>query len=393
MGGCFVYRVVIPFNELKRFGVEYVPLPELPNDPFTDDFAELCRFMDQFDLIVVQRCYKYHVVKLIKSACEILGKKMIFETDDDYFHLPPSNPCYPELAQPNAIAGYIEVLKMADAITVSTKELKDVLYPFNKNIHVFANNVESIFSGEVGRPARAYSKEVVNEEGKVQILNLHGLSSIPAYWVNPNKGNEKGRVVRIGYSGTPSHREDWETIRYQFEKLIKKYESKIWIVFIGDKYFYDKTVNAPGRKIHVPVSQYQMYLYHLRNVDIGLAPLTPNMFNMSKSPIKAIEYAMWGVPAVLPHYVTYTREFTSEVNCLTYYNGQEWFEAMEELINNQQLRENMGQAARDHVAKNRLEKFYAQDRYDFYASMVAKPKRFFPVPITENPYLQVGNTP
>lgn len=374
LGGCFEYRVRIPMNELKRFGVQYVALPELPNNPFGDDFSELCRYIDQFDLVILQRCYKIEVATVIKSACEILGKKLVFETDDDYFHLPQSNPCYAEMARPGMLQNYARILQMADLVTVSTKELKDTIYRFNKNVQVLENNVESILSGEQGEPARAHSVEVV-ENGKVKLNAAHGLVSIPSYYTENGK---KNRVVRIGYSGTPSHHEDWETVRFAFEKLIKKYESKIWIVFIGDKYFFDKTVNASGRKMFIPVSQYQLYLYHLRNIDIGLAPLVPNIFNMSKSAIKAVEYGMWGTPAVVPHYVTYTRSFTNGLNCLSYYNAQEFYECLEELINNHELRTKLGTAARDLVATKHLERDHAQKRFDVYEALVSSStsKRF-----------------
>lgn len=369
---------MIPFGELKRFGVQQVSQPELPNDPFGgNDFAELCRYIDQFDFVLVQRCYRYDVVKIIKDACDILGKKMVFETDDDYFNLPLSNPCHKDMNTPGTLAGYAKILGMADMITVSTKELKDTLYKYNKNIVVLPNNVENIWVGEKGNICRGYAKEVADEKGNVRIASQHGLVSVPSFWQDPKSG-DKNKVIRIGYTGTPSHHEDWETVRYYFEKLIKKYHSKIWIVFIGDKYFYDKTVEAPGRKIHVPVSQYNMYMYHLRNLDIGLAPLVPNMFNMSKSPIKAVEYGSWGVPSVLPHYTTYTRDFTPMKNCMTYYNGKEFYEAVEELINNHELREELGRAARDLVATTRLERLHAQTRFDAYQSLITQRKVFTP---------------
>lgn len=381
LGGCYIYRVQIPFAELKRQGVSFVPMPELPNNPWGNDFDELLRYIGQFDFVVVQRCYKIEVVRVIKTACEVLNKKLVFETDDDYFHIPPSNPCHAELAKPGAREGYAQILAMSDMVTVSTKELKDTIYPFNKNVIVLPNNIENVFCGTEGPPARAYCKEVPDGEGKIRIPNTHGLINIPSYWETPPPNRKKDRVVRIGYSGTPSHYEDWETIRHQFDRFVKKYAHKCWFVFIGDKYFYDKTMEGAGRKMHVPISSYSTYLYHLRNLDIGLAPLAPNLFNMSKSPIKAVEYGAWGVPAVLPHYVTYTRDFTNGLNCLTYYNAREFFDVLEELVNNHELRERLGQAARDHVAQNRIEALHSETRFNAYASLIAKKAKRFEVAV------------
>lgn len=277
--------------------------------------------------------------------------------------------------------GYAEILGMADLITVSTKELKDTLYMFNKNIVVLGNNLETVFCGETGDPIRAHSREIVDANGKLSIPNMHGLVSCPSYWEHPQT-KERSKVVRIGYTGTPSHKEDFETIHYQLEKFIDKYQAKIWLIYIGDKYFYDKTLNAKGRVIHIPVSQYSMYMYHLRNLDIGLAPLSPNLFNMSKSPIKAVEYGAWGVPGVLPHYVTYTREFTNRHDCLTYYNGREFYECLEELVHNPELRAELGRNARDTVANRRLEKHHSAARYHAYRELLESSKalkQFAPV--------------
>ncbi len=59
-------------------------------------------------------------------------------------------------------------------------------------------------------------------------------------------------------------------------------------------------------------------MFNIRNIDIGIAPLAPTIFNMSKSDIKAVEYGSWGIPSLLPRYVTYSRNFVEEENCLMY---------------------------------------------------------------------------
>lgn len=360
---------------LGKYDVVYSTHPELPNNPWGDDFSEVCRLIEAYDIVIVQRCYKFEVVRTLRIACDLLGKKLIFETDDDYFHLPTSNPCHQEVNQPGVLRGFVEVLRLADLITVSTQELKDVVYRFNKNVEVLPNNLETVNSGFAGRPSRAYGAEIVKEDGTVTIPNQHGLVSIPAYY--RDKMGAKKRVIRIGYTGTPSHHEDWETVRYSFEKLVKKYEGRIWVVFIGDRYFYDKLEAGSKRKIHIPVAPYYHYMQHIRNFDIGLAPLVPNVFNMSKSEIKALEYGSWGVPSVLPHFVTYTRTFTHQKNCLTYYNSHEFFECLEELINNDQLREDLGAAARDLVMNSRLESQHALRRYEVYKTMILPPVKTF----------------
>lgn len=365
----FEYRVRLPFAALQKYDVSVTPLPELPNNPFlNNDFGEICRFVAQFDLTIIQRCYKIGIVKTVRDACDMVGRKLIFETDDDYFNLPPQNPCFPEMAAPGVLEGYKEILRMADMVTCSTQELKEVLHPYNNNIHVLPNNLEEVFCGDQGPPARGYMEEVMGPDGKVFIGQAHGLVQVPSYVKLPDQ--TKFKTIRIGYTGTPTHREDFATVHHALEKILDKYGTKIWLIYIGDRYFYEKTNNARGRVIHIPVSQYQLYMYHIRNIDIGIAPLVPNIFNQSKSPLKAMEYAAWGIPAVLPNFVTYNREFTHGENSLMYYNSHEFYEHLEELIHNEPLRNKLGQAARDHVAANRLERQHAKRRYDLYRTML-----------------------
>lgn len=363
-------------------------VPELPNNPWGNDLQELVRFVAQYDFVVLQRTYNLYVMRQIRKACDILRKPLIYETDDDYLHIPESNDASKEINNPKVMAEYLEILRLADAITVSTEQLKKVLYPYNKNIKVFPNNLEQIGCGEWGEPCKAYLKQE-QEDNRVVMLNRHGMVGVPAFmekiyiddYLKKEVKREKIRTLRVGYTGTPSHKEDFETIRHTLDKLMDKFHMKIWMVFIGDKYFYNLLSKGRGRVVAIDSSKYHTYMQHIRNLDIGLAPLTPNIFNMSKSPIKALEYASWGVPAVLPNYITYNREFTNEKNCLMYNNSREFGECLEEMLNNDELRLRLGKNARDHVQQNRLERDHAKERYEFYKGLVdsmPKFKMFYP---------------
>jgi len=363
----------------------------LPNDPFAgNDFAALCRLIQQYDLVILQRCFKYEVFAPIKAACELLGVKCVFETDDDYFNIPPSNPCYAEVSTTLARTNYAKILSSADAVTVSTEELANIIRPFNPNVHVFPNNMENVMCGDFLKPCRGYSAEKMDGKGNTIIEAQHGMVVMPAFF-REKQQTKIHRTIRLGYSCTPSHREDFKTIKFAPDKIMKKYEGRIWLFLMGDvplekgqnPWFQSQMTEGAGRIVSVPPQQYMMYLYQLRNIDIGLAPLIPDIFNMSKSPIKAIEYASWGIPAVLPNFITYTREFTHEKNSLMYYNSGEFQGAVEELINNDDLRERLGAAARDHVVQNRLERLHSQERFEFYQGLIAAKrfKQFHPTPV------------
>ena len=156
-------------------------LPELPNNPWGNDLQELVNLISQYDLVVLQRSISYPVALALRKACDILRKPLVYETDDDYLHIPPSNPAHKEMINSESVGAYIEILGMVDYITVSTEELKRVLYPFNRNIKVFPNNVETIYCGEWGGVHKAYHKAQQGPDSKVMLLNRHGMITIPAY--------------------------------------------------------------------------------------------------------------------------------------------------------------------------------------------------------------------
>lgn len=367
--------------------MEVTYLSELPGSlgSIGADFNQLLGLIAQYDLVIIQRCYLYLTCKIVKDACDFLRKPLVFETDDDYFHLPETNPGFkPIVEDPTILGGYAEVLKMVDAVTVSTQELKNVIYRFNKNVHVFPNNIDMIYCGEYGPPRKGESVEKAGDNGKLNIKSDHGLITIPSYYMasDDNMSKKTGktypkRVVRVGYTGTPTHKEDFETIARSLEKVIEKYKGLIWNIFIGDEYFYQRVNKGIGRLLHIKECPYQLYMFQIRNFDIGIAPLAPNLFNMSKSPIKAIEYASWGIPSILPNYITYTREFTNGVNCLTYNNSREFTECLDTLIGDENLRLKLGQAARDHVRNNRLERSHAERRFNFYRELIEKKGKLF----------------
>lgn len=365
LAGCYHYRVKVPFGELKRFGVTYNWVPFLPNSLNMSFMDTLIRFIHPYDVVNVQRCYKYPLINALRQACDIMGKPLIFETDDDYLNLPPYNPCSVEMKTEDAREGFKEILRMADMVTVTTEELKNIYYPFNKNIKILPNNLENVHQ------YRDFIEGTADKDGKFKIEPTLGLYSIPSVIKG---GGKRERIIRIGYSGTPTHQIDFKTIEFYWWKLLKKYKKKICVVYIGDQYFaqlHQENMKGEGvNSVFIPTMMYELYYLNLRNLDIGIAPLMPNIFNMSKSPIKAVEYGSWGIPSVLPNYITYNREFTDGKDCLMYHSGQEFYDAMSELIENEILRERLGENAREYVLQNRLEHLYSEERFNIYKDVV-----------------------
>jgi glycosyltransferase involved in cell wall biosynthesis len=372
-GGCYHYRVRIPFVELRRFGIEADVYPYLPHDPGKDDFETFINFVHPYDLVVIQRCFKLGIIWHLRRACDVMGKKIVFETDDDYLHIPLHNPCAIEFEKPRAVSEFLQVLQLADHLTVSTEELKRVYYRYNRNITVLPNNVEGVhFFKDAGEMP-------TDEEGRYKPVITHGFVHIPAYAKTPDGGSH--RIIRLGYTGTETHRRDFETIKGSWFRILKKYAHRVQAVYLGDMYFPKMHEDMLGRQnmFHINNMDYFLYFCNIRNLDIGIAPLEINLFNMGKSPIKALEYGAWGIPAVLPNYITYDRTFEHRKTAMLYTNRDEFEANLTELIENPELRKDIGNNARAMVDTHRTEKINAERRYELYKHLVdtSRPIKMF----------------
>lgn len=397
-----IFTCLQPNRALVRYGVHVdyqCTLPSLETAPGTSEQALLTQ-ISRYDMVHLQRVTMLPIVKMIKNICHLLDKPLVGIFDDNYIHLEPSNPCffscsltglpqtYRELinegktAEAEALVPALlqdrsqgleqlkESLGLYDLLIVTTEELREAYLPYNKNIKVLSNNVEQVF------PERDTTVETLDENGRFLIESKFGLVTVPGfYYETPEK---LARVLRIGYSGTETHRNDFDsTIRNSWTKLVKKYAADKWFIYIGDPYFAETSYYAENtRKIHIPAAAYETYRLNLRNLDIGIAPLSPTPFNMSKSDLKVMEYASWGIPSVAPDYITYSRNWQHGVNCLLYKNEAEFLEYTELLFTNEALRRKLGKNALAYVTENRMESMWAEKRYNIYCDLIASKPKF-----------------
>ena len=215
------------------------------------------------------------VLTLIKKS----GKKIIWEIDDDIWHIPDWNGC--NVYTPDRLETIRQTLLLADEVVVSTHELKNV----------------------IGR-------------GSV-CPNLVDLDSWPEQNHEPPERDE----IRILWSGSIHHAEDLKEIAPALDVILEAIPESV-VYFQGDIpesmasfnrfQFSHLGFMVPhkryGNRVKliepVPLEQYWQTLCDIEP-DIGLAPLNDCQFNQSKSCNKAYEYYMAGatvVAADLPPY-------------------------------------------------------------------------------------------
>lgn len=403
------FTVQQPSKYLLQYGIytDYAcVLPSSESGPGTS-FEALVSQINRYDLIAVQRVTQVGIMQLIRNVCDLLGKPLVLFVDDDYLHLEPHNPCFfstslhlPIMQQYRALQeagkydeanilrpqldierlrGQAELKKaweMPDHVIVTTEELADVIRPYNKNISVFPNQMERVYW------ERDYALEEIDENGGLKIPTMaFGMGTVPAFFPTFNDKREytgPQRLIRIGYSCTPTHKADYLTILDGLNRFAKKYGPQVRFVFIGedpnpnspDYRWFSRQIEAQDRIISMPPTEIAVYNMNLRNLDIGIAPLEPTIFNMSKSDLKAIEYSSWGCLPVVPKFTTYSRSFVDGKTALFYHDSDSLYKALEYAITHETDRRRIANAARKFVATDRLEEFHSERRAKLYDSIV-----------------------
>jgi glycosyltransferase involved in cell wall biosynthesis len=299
-GGCGFYRVLQPAGFLKFV---------LGHDVKVAFRFKVDELLD-YDLIVFQRQYTPKVLE----AVEVLhrqGKKVIYEIDDDLWHVPPENQAR-TYWQADRIAAAEAIMQACDAITTSTEPLAELLRKHNKNVFV-----------------------------------------VPNYIPDVNPLEKFDSVIRVGWSGSESHKVDFNSeLTGALKDIKKKYKQRVELLFCGwipDDLVGQVTFYEPVLPIH-----YLGFLNELR-LHIGIIPSADIQFNQSKSNLKFLEYSITKTASVASAIYPYVKTMKEETGILVK-NGtyDEWFNVIDRLIQDRELRNRIADNAYEFVRNNYL---------------------------------------
>ncbi len=222
---------------------------------------------EYFDVFVTQRQYRPEAVPFVEQL-KALGKTVVGELDDDFWHLHPGQPSAPVLvrqrqAEPQRARGLAEVVQLPHRVD---EPLAQILKRFNPKVIVLPN-----------------------------MLAVRALAGAPRTVQGRQAGRRLGGRRAPQGRRRPSGRHDGTDPRQPPQRRVPP----------GG----DEGLPLPPRpeiKIlqPVPVEQYPKLL---AGFDIGLAPLIDSPFNRCKSDLKYVEYGKVGVPAVFSKVGPYTR--------------------------------------------------------------------------------------
>jgi hypothetical protein len=308
--GTAYWRLNLPLVELASQGHDCMTADQLP---------ECVQHDAEADVFIASRTALAGPSSFFQQACREAKMLCVYETDDDFTTIDPSNRVAYELfSRPEVQASIRTNLAMAHLVTTSTDHLASVLGQFTSApIVVLPNRVPR--------------------------------------WLTelPMPGPHDGRVS-YGHTGGASHLRDFGEIVKPLRAFLQRHGDGTEFVAYGQD-STERVASIRGRTRHVPWSlDVPAYLRGLVGLDVGLAPLRSTVFNDSKSPLKAMEYGALGLPIIASDagpYGGYVREGSTGRLCRT---AKDWSAALNDLMS-PWVRDEMGAAGRAQARENLIE--------------------------------------
>lgn len=158
----------------------------------------------------------------------------------------------------------------------------------------------------------------------------------------------KNNRVRVGYfSGTISHNRDFATISSALMDLMVKYP-QMQLVIVGHLDIDHALSRYSDRIEQLPFVPRKQHFANIASVDINISPLEiENPFCQAKSELKFFEAGILQVPTVATATETFREAIADGVDGFIASSSDEWRKKLSLLITNSDLRQRMGQKARE----------------------------------------------
>ena len=264
------------------------------------------------------------------------GKRVVIDCDDNYLDVPESNLLYDKFKKTKKDRAMLStILSFADVIVTTTEPLKKRLHDHIKQLH----NIDK------------------------KIVVIPNYNDIKDWNYKPADKSENDFI--IGYAGSNSHHNDIRMVLPSIVKIMEKYKNVrfqcLGVVGTNDvnKVYKGIKKDIMDRMDLVGATEtFKEYPEWLskQKWDVGICPLVNTPFTQCKSHIKWMEYSMYKIPViasrVYPYYMQIDGKDTirdEETGLLV--KDNEWFDAIEKLILNKDLRIKLGEQAYNYISK------------------------------------------
>ncbi len=285
---------------------------------------DVSRFKN-FDIIFIQREASFIGTSWFEKKAFHSGAKVIFDFDDSIWleDTSPGNKKWSWIKKP---AKFFENIKYAHAVIAGNNYLAQKANSINKNTIVIPTTIDTEF--HVPKP---------------QLRNKS--------------------IVIIGWSGSISTIKHFESLIPVLIRIKEKYKERVHFKVIGEAGYKNTLLEIKS----VPWSE-QTEVDELNSLDIGIMPLPNDEWTSGKCGLKGLSYMACEVATVMSNVGVNQEIIENGINGFVANNDEEWFNVLCSLIENKELREQLGKKGRETV----LEKYSVDAHKEKYLDVFRK---------------------
>ena len=298
------YRVLqyIPFLKAKGTDTTVSPYPR----SFKENF-QFFKALSQYDIVFLQR-KRFNQPRL--GLLRKRAKRIVYDFDDSVMY---RNSKAKDPVSATRRRRFVQMIKNSDFVIAGNEFLKNEVLPFNPNVEVIPSTIDQ---------------------------ERYDLKTYSA----------RQERVTLGWIGDHGSIHYLEKMRPIFERVGERY-SHVDLKIVCDTFF-----DCDRIKVIKKSWSSEEEIADLQSFDIGVMPLMDDPWSWGKCGLKIIQYQGVGVPVVCTP-VGVNRDLVEDgANGFYAMTPAEWEEKLSLLIENPQLREQMGREGRKRV----LEKYSYQ---------------------------------
>ncbi len=171
------------------------------------------------------------------------------------------------------------------------------------------------------------------------------------------------------FFGALNREQDWEPLMPAINAVAAMAGDRLHFSVVHDRSFFD-ALQSPHKRF-TPTCDYPTYLDLLGQCEISLMPLSDNRFNRAKSDLKFIEAASCRVAAVAST-VVYGTPIEDHRTGLLFRDADQLQSLLRRLVAMPELARELGEAAREYVAEERMLAYQIAPRIAWYRSLWAR---------------------
>lgn len=261
-----------------------------------------------YDVIFIQREAFMMGTTFFEYQFKRSGAKIIYDFDDAIWHhdVSEANKKFAKLKKPEKTGN---IIAMSDLVIAGNDYLRKYALQFNSNVVIIPTTIDT--------------DEYVRKDY-----------------------HENKKTICIGWSGSITTIKHFSLATTALEQLKAKYGDAIYFKVIGDESYINEKLLIKGIAWNRETE-----LDDLSEIDIGLMPLPDDEWSKGKCGLKGLQYMALEIPTVMSPVGVNTEIIEEGVNGFLAAGDKEWVDKISMLIDDVQLRKNIGKAARQTVVK------------------------------------------